>query len=44
MGFLNFTGYLGGAESYYGPNRWEDGMPLNTTEYVDKSSNYPLRR
>ena len=21
MGFLNFTGYLGGAQSYYGPGR-----------------------
>ena len=33
MGFLNFTGYLGGAQSYYGPGRWSDGLPLNTTEY-----------
>jgi arylsulfatase A-like enzyme len=33
LGFLNFTGYLGGAESYYGPSRWEDGLPLTSKEY-----------
>jgi len=33
LGFRNFTGYLGGAQSYYGPGRWEDGRPLTTKEY-----------
>lgn len=32
-GFLNFTGFLTGMQSYVSPERWQNDKPLKTTEY-----------
>mmetsp|Transcript_28160 Transcript_28160/g.73812 ORF Transcript_28160/g.73812 Transcript_28160/m.73812 type:complete len:554 (-) Transcript_28160:174-1835(-) len=32
-GFLNFTGFLTGMQSYTSPQRWQNEVPLPTTEY-----------
>ena len=32
-GFANWTGYMGGAQSYTASNRWRDAMPYGNTTY-----------
>ena len=32
-GFANFTGFLGGMQSYSSRERWTDGLPLDSAQY-----------
>lgn len=33
LGFENFTGFLGGAQSHFAANRWQGNAPYNDTTY-----------